>query len=109
MQDARGKKTKKAHTPFIPSFARHSNKQDRVASTSATTLNGAVGVNPETGSPLKKKRRRLYADYAPARESSRTAAVAFKESVQERVQQTEQRRVSWHTNGLEDAIDSPAG
>lgn len=87
LQDARGKKSNKAHTPFIPSFAKHS-KQDKVASTSATTLDG-----PD-GEPIKKRRKRVYDGFTVQRESSRKTAVAFKESVQEKLNETEKRKVS---------------
>ena len=86
-QEARGKKAKKAHTPFIPSFARHA-QQDKVASTSAITLDG-----PE-GEPVKKRRKRVYDGFTVQRESSRTAAVAFKESVKEKLNESQKRKAS---------------
>lgn len=88
-QDARGKK-KKTHTPFIPSFARQT-KAAQKASTSATTLDdeGSPG-------PPKKKRKKEFdpALFIPQRESSRKSAVAFKKTIEGRLKESEQRRVS---------------
>ena len=93
-QDARGKK-KAVHTPFLPSFARHTKHQARkppVASTSTSTLDDG-----SEGPPPKRRKISLAAVNAIAgitpRESSRKSSVAFKKTIEVRLLENEQRRV----------------
>ncbi|SCV67166.1 BQ2448_5812 [Microbotryum intermedium] len=104
------KKAKKAYTPFAPAFARQTKYQQKasaVASTSASTLDGdGDGTStPGEGASTpdlsnRKKRRRGWPDgidpafLIPQRESSRRSAVAFKESVEGRLKESEQRRAT---------------
>ncbi|KDE03573.1 hypothetical protein MVLG_05958 [Microbotryum lychnidis-dioicae p1A1 Lamole] len=102
------KKAKKAYTSFAPAFARQTKYQQKasaVASTSASTLDGN-GTSTPGGGVLtpelsnRNKRRRGWPDgidpafLIPQRESSRRSAVAFKESVEERLKESEERRAT---------------
>lgn len=87
-QEARGKKKKSTHTPFLPSFARQTKASRAVASGSNKTLDDGT-----EGPPMRRKRgNQIVSDVAP-RESSRKSAVAFKQTVTDRLQETEKRRV----------------
>lgn len=83
-RDARNKKKRATHTPFLPTFARQT--KGAVASGSGTTLEGTPGE--------KRKKERVPAAFGPVqRESSRKSAVAFKKTVEGRLVESEQRRV----------------
>lgn len=94
-QAASGKKKKTSHTPFLPTFARQTKQQQKLeanstASTSATTL--------DDGEPPVKRRRtamNLSAFGLAPRESSRKSAVEFKKTIEVRLKESEQRRVSF--------------
>ncbi|SCZ96374.1 BZ3500_MvSof-1268-A1-R1_Chr8-2g10152 [Microbotryum saponariae] len=102
------RKAKKAYTSFAPAFARQTKYQQKasaVASTSASTLDGNGTSTPGGGALTpelsnRNKRRRGWPDgidrafLIPQRESSRRSAVAFKESVEERLKESEERRAT---------------
>lgn len=88
----KGKK-KKVHTPFLPNFARQTKhaRKEPVASTSASTL--------DNNGPTPAKKRKVSLAHTLAtltpRESSRKSAVAFKKTIEERLVESEQRRVRY--------------
>ncbi|KAK4698919.1 vacuolar protein sorting-associated protein 72, partial [Phenoliferia sp. Uapishka_3] len=95
-REARGKKKKTAHTPFLPSFARQTKHQARkppVASTSNSTLDGTSDAPPPKRRKISMAAVNLIAGIAP-RESSRKSAVAFKKTIEVRLLENEQRRAT---------------
>ncbi|KAI5480977.1 YL1 nuclear family, transcription factor [Pseudohyphozyma bogoriensis] len=93
-REARGKK-KKTHTPFLPQFARQTKhaRKPPVASTSAVTLDGDGSALPPPAKKRKVSLANAIAGLTP-RESSRKSAVAFKKTIEGRLQESEQRRLS---------------
>lgn len=97
-QAERTKKKKGFQAPVHP-FARQTKAARKkaaaaaVASTSATTLDGGA---EEGGDEPPKKKKKVAIDpalYAPQRESTRRTAVESRRQVQERLKETEQRKV----------------